>query len=39
MSQPNGSFVELDQKTITDAPIHGEDNETYSSEHARRCRG
>jgi tetratricopeptide (TPR) repeat protein len=35
--QPNGTFVELDQKTITDAPIHGDDDETYSSEHERRA--
>jgi tetratricopeptide (TPR) repeat protein len=35
--QPNGVFVELDQKTITDAPINSEDDETYSSEHVRRA--
>jgi tetratricopeptide (TPR) repeat protein len=35
--QPNGGFVELDQKTITDAPIHSDDSETFSSEHERRA--
>lgn len=35
--QPDGHFVELDQKTITDAPVKGEDSETYSSEHERRA--
>jgi len=35
--QADGHFVELDQKTITDAPIKAEDNETYSSEHVRRA--
>jgi len=35
--QPNGTFVELDQKTITDAPINADDDETYSSEHVRRA--
>src|SRR6185312_9517136 len=35
--QPNGEFVELDQKTITDAPINAEDSETFSSSHVRRA--
>ena len=35
--QPSGTFVELDQKTITDAPVKGDDSETYSSEHERRA--
>lgn len=35
--QPNGTFVELDQKTITDAPVKGDDSETYSSAHVRRA--
>jgi tetratricopeptide (TPR) repeat protein len=35
--QPDGSFVELDQKTITDAPVSAEDDETFSSEHVRRA--
>lgn len=35
--ETNGQFVELDQKTITDAPIKGNDAETYSSEHVRRA--
>jgi tetratricopeptide (TPR) repeat protein len=35
--QPGGSFVELDQKTITDAPVKAEDDETFSSEHVRRA--
>jgi tetratricopeptide (TPR) repeat protein len=35
--QPDGSSVELDQKTITDAPIKGEDSDTFSSEHVRRA--
>ncbi len=35
--QPNGDFVELDQKTITDAPVNAQDDETYSSEHVRRA--
>jgi tetratricopeptide (TPR) repeat protein len=34
---PNGRFLELDQKTITDAPVKGDDSETYSSEHERRA--
>jgi len=33
----SGQFVELDQKTVTDAPVKGEDTETYSSEHERRA--
>ena len=35
--QPNGSFVELDQKTITDAPVKAEDDVTFSSAHVRRA--
>jgi tetratricopeptide (TPR) repeat protein len=35
--EPNGTFVELDQKTITDAPVNAEEDDTYSSEHVRRA--
>ncbi|HTV08056.1 MAG TPA: DUF3857 domain-containing protein [Candidatus Aquilonibacter sp.] len=35
--EPDGSFAELDQKTITDAPVKAEDAETFSSEHTRRA--
>lgn len=35
--ESNGQFVELDQSTITDAPVKGDDAETYSSEHVRRA--
>jgi len=35
--QPSGTFVELDQKTVTDAPVNASDDETYSSEHVRRA--
>lgn len=35
--QPDGTFVELDQKTVTDAPVKAEDNETFSSRHVRRA--
>jgi tetratricopeptide (TPR) repeat protein len=35
--QGDGQFVELDQKTITDAPVKVEDAETFSSEHVRRA--
>jgi len=35
--QPDGNFVELDQKTVTDAPVKAEDNETFSSRHVRRA--
>ena len=35
--QPDGTFIELDQKTITDAPVKAEDNETFSSQHVRRA--
>lgn len=35
--QPDGRFTELDQKTITDAPINAEDAETFSSAHVRRA--
>lgn len=35
--QPDGSFVELDQKTVTDAPVKADDSETFSSQHVRRA--
>ncbi len=35
--QPDGTFVELDQKTITDAPVKAEDDLTFSSAHIRRA--
>jgi tetratricopeptide (TPR) repeat protein len=35
--QANGTFVELDQKTVTDAPVKADDSETFSSEHVRRA--
>jgi tetratricopeptide (TPR) repeat protein len=35
--QPNGTFIELDQKTVTDAPVKADDSETFSSEHVRRA--
>lgn len=35
--QADGRFVELDQKTITDAPVKADDSETFSSEHVRRA--
>jgi tetratricopeptide (TPR) repeat protein len=35
--QPGGTFVELDQKTITDAPVKADDDETFSSKHVRRA--
>jgi hypothetical protein len=35
--QANGAFVELDQKTVTDAPVKAVDSETFSSEHVRRA--
>ena len=35
--QTDGRFAELDQKTVTDAPIKAEDEETFSSEHVRRA--
>lgn len=35
--QPDGSFAELDQKTVTDAPVKGNDVETFSSQHVRRA--
>ena len=35
--EADGTFLELDQKTITDAPVKGDDSETYSSEHVRRA--
>ncbi|MFC6645270.1 DUF3857 domain-containing protein [Granulicella cerasi] len=34
---PDGRFIELDQKTITDAPVKADDSETFSSEHVRRA--
>lgn len=35
--QNDGTFVDLDQKTITDAPVKADDNETFSSRHVRRA--
>lgn len=35
--QPDGSFALLDQKTVTDAPVKADDDETYSSRHVRRA--
>jgi predicted Zn-dependent protease len=35
--QPDGTFVDLDQKTITDAPVKIEDDVTFSSAHIRRA--
>lgn len=35
--QPSGAFAELDQKTITDAPVKADDDETFSSQHVRRA--
>lgn len=35
--QPDGSFAVLDQKTVTDAPVKADDNQTYSSRHVRRA--
>jgi tetratricopeptide (TPR) repeat protein len=35
--QPDGSFAVLDQKTVTDAPVKGDDNETFSSRRVRRA--
>ncbi|MDP9051007.1 MAG: DUF3857 domain-containing protein [Acidobacteriota bacterium] len=35
--EPNGEFVSLDQKTITDGPVNADDAETFSSEHVRRA--
>ncbi len=35
--QSDGKFAELDQKTITDAPVKAEDSETFSSEHTSRA--
>jgi transglutaminase-like putative cysteine protease/tetratricopeptide (TPR) repeat protein len=35
--RPDGRFIELDQRTITDAPVKATDAETYSSEHVRRA--
>jgi tetratricopeptide (TPR) repeat protein len=33
----DGRFTELDQKTVTDAPINADDSETFSSAHVRRA--
>jgi hypothetical protein len=33
----DGHFIELDQKTITDAPVKADDSETFSSGHVRRA--
>lgn len=35
--EPDGHFVELEQKTVTDAPVKADDTEMYSSEHVRRA--
>ncbi|WP_158819722.1 DUF3857 domain-containing protein [Granulicella sp. S156] len=35
--QTDSHFAELDQKTITDAPVKAEDDETFSSAHVRRA--
>jgi transglutaminase-like putative cysteine protease/tetratricopeptide (TPR) repeat protein len=35
--QPDGTFAELDQKTVTDAPVKADDDETFSSRHVRRA--
>jgi tetratricopeptide (TPR) repeat protein len=35
--ETSGKFLELDQKTITDAPVKAEDSETFSSERERRA--
>lgn len=35
--QPDGTFVELDQKTVTDAPVKADDDETYSTQRVRRA--
>ena len=35
--QADGHFVELEQKTITDAPVKADDSETFSSQHLRRA--
>jgi tetratricopeptide (TPR) repeat protein len=35
--QADGRFVELDPKTVTDAPVKGDDEETFSSSHERRA--
>ena len=35
--QPDGTFVDLDQKTVTDAPVKIEDDVTFSSAHIRRA--
>src|ERR1700734_2316665 len=35
--QPDGTFVDLDQKTITDAPVKAEDDVTFSPPHIRRA--
>ncbi|MDE1163007.1 MAG: DUF3857 domain-containing protein [Acidobacteriaceae bacterium] len=33
----DGRFAELDQKTVTDAPVKADDSDTFSSEHVRRA--
>ncbi len=35
--QPDGSFAELDQKTITDGPINSSDEGTYTSARLRKA--
>ena len=35
--QTNGVFIDLDQKTITGAPVKADDSETFSSQHVRRA--
>lgn len=35
--QPDGSFAELDQKTITDAPVNSEEEDTYVSSRIRKA--
>ncbi len=35
--QADGTFVELDQKTVTDAPVKADDSQTFSSRHVRRA--
>lgn len=34
--QPDGSFVELDQKTVTDAPLNASESDTYTSARQRK---
>lgn len=35
--QTDGRFATLEQKTVTDAPVKGDDSDTFSSEHVRRA--